>query len=620
MHFKVTVSGKIYALIGLGFVGLLGVTWLDSRELDSSLVQQKNLELSHLGELALGIVKEEYAGFQHGSITEAEAQKRAVARVVAMRYGDDNYFFITDTAPRMISHPIKPELNGSDISNVKDADGKTFYAEMANVVRKDGSGYVGYNYPKPGFDQPQPKLSYVVGFAPWHWVIGNGVYINDLSAQRWASIEHALLAAGLVLLVTLVVSMLVARSITGPLRQITLTMGRLAQGDLSVETPEPARSDEIGDIMTALVVFKAAGLEVERMRAEQLDAERRQAQEKLEAVQDMAATVERETSAAVGEVSVSTERMAANATRMSDSAVLLAENSGSVVASAEQALANSRTLASAANQLSASIAEIVSQVTSSRTLTVDAVAASSRAQTTIAKLSEAAGKVGTVTSLISEIASQTNLLALNATIEAARAGEAGRGFAVVASEVKSLAEQTAKATSEIALQISEIQQATQESVDSISAIGEVIRNVESNASAIAASVERQSAVTLEISQTVEQSSSASREVASQIVSVSNEAVETGRRATEIRDGANEIAGKVDGLRTILVRVVRTSTSDADRRKSARTDIERRGTLEVGGVRHPVLIRNLSKGGALIDEVIAGALVNAPVVLGIDGYP
>jgi phage host-nuclease inhibitor protein Gam len=223
-----------------------------------------------------------------------------------------------------------------------------------------------------------------------------------------------------------------------------------------------------------------------------------------------------------------------------------------------------------------------------------------------------------VTNLISEIASQTNLLALNATIEAARAGEAGRGFAVVASEVKSLAEQTAKATSEIAQQITEIQEATRESVTSISAIGDVIRSVESFSSKIAAAMEKQSAVTLEISRTVGESSQAAREVATQIVNVSTEAVETGRRATEIRDGSAEIAGKVDALRSTLVRVVRTSTADVDRRISLRKEIDRHGTVETGGVSHKVTVRNLSEGGGMIVDAMPDVRVGATVNFRIDG--
>ena len=107
-------------------------------------------------------------------------------------------------------------------------------------------------------------------------------------------------------------------------------------------------------------------------------------------------------------------------------------------------------------------------------------------------------------------------------------------------------------------------------------------------------------------------------MASQIVNVSNEAIETGRRAAEIRDGSAEIASKVDDLRETLVRVVRTSTADVDRRTSMRADVERRGTIEAGGRSHKVVIRNLSEGGAMIVDAVPGAGVGNPVVLKVDG--
>jgi methyl-accepting chemotaxis protein len=438
------------------------------------------------------------------------------------------------------------------------------------------------------------------------------------AATRSAIRTWMLIAFGLAVIVVSSASWLMGRSISKALSGMVRAMTQLAARDFKVAVPGLGRGDEIGEMAGALEVFKVNMVEAERLRAEQVATEQSQLQGKLEAVKDMAAAVERETIAAVSGVSSDTGRMAGNAVRLSDSAALLGKNSSSVAAAAEQALANSRTLATAASQLSVSIAEIASQVNSSRALTIEAVSASSKAQATIGKLSEAAGKVGTVTSLINEIASQTNLLALNATIEAARAGEAGRGFAVVASEVKSLAEQTAKATSEIAQQITEIQQATQDSVASISAIGQVIGNVEANASTIATAIERQSKVTLEISQTVEESSVAAREVATQIVNVSNEAIETGKRAVEIREGTAEIAGKVEGLRTTLVRVVRTSTAEADRRTSARVDLDRQATIEIGGMIHKVAVRNLSEGGALIGTAIPNASVGTPVSVTIDG--
>jgi len=433
---------------------------------------------------------------------------------------------------------------------------------------------------------------------------------RDYATALWSSFAVlciSLLVGGLMALRTI-------RAITRPAIQLNAVMNEIAQGRNNTRVTVE-RDDELGTALRNIQAMQSKlGFETEERR----DRARTADEEKTRALNDMADTVEREAVAAVGAISGQMERMASNAARMNDSAATVGSNSGSVAAAAEQALANAQTLTHAASQLNTSITEIAGQIDSSRTLTIEAVSTTGKAQATIGKLSEAAGKVGAVTSLISEIASQTNLLALNATIEAARAGVAGRGFAVVASEVKSLAEQTAKATSEIAQQINEIQEATRESVTSISAIGAVIRNVETVSSQIAVAMEQQSTVTNDISRTVEESAQAAREVATQIVNVSNEAAETGRRAAEIRDGSAEIAGKVDDLRATLVRVVRTSTDDVNRRTAKRVDVNRQGTVEIGGVAHRVLVRNLSESGAVLIEAIPGVTVNSTAVVTVEG--
>jgi methyl-accepting chemotaxis protein len=423
----------------------------------------------------------------------------------------------------------------------------------------------------------------------------------------------ALAAMGLLVTATLTL----ARRLSSALVAMTSVLTALGEGNFDVPFPGLDRTDELGDLARAIAQFKLKA--AEKGRAGAALEQQRHALAKTDALKQMAATVERETNVAVGAVAHGTERMAGSARLMSDSALMLEQNSGTVAVAAEQALANAQTVAEASAQMASSIAEIASQVTSSRALTLRAVTASGEAQSTIAKLSDAATKVGTVTSLINEIAGQTNLLALNATIEAARAGEAGRGFAVVASEVKSLAQQTAKATDEIAQQINEIQESTRASVTSISAIGEVIRSVESVSAVIASAVEEQSAVTSEISRTIEQTSQAAREVAEQIASVSRDAAETGRRASEIRDGSAEIASKVDDLRATLVRVIRTSTSGVDRRASSRIPIDRQGTLTVNGQRSMLTVRDLSTGGAMLEGAVGSLPINGSARLSIDGY-
>ncbi len=545
---KLTVGRKIYALISLSFVGLLGIAALDSRELASSLHQQKQIELKHLGELALGIVKEEHAAAQKGEIAAADAQKRAMARLAGLRYGSNDYFWINDMLPRMVMHPIKPEMVGNDLSNYKDPNGRLLFVDFVEAVKKDGAGFVAYEWPKPGFDKPQPKLSYVVGFAPWNWVIGTGVYIDDLKAQTWISTQRSLIFAGLILLFTLAVSIFVARRITAPLQRMTVTMNDLASGNLDVEVPGIGRGDEVGEMAKAVEVFKSNAISRQALEGEQREAETRVVASRKADMNRMANDFEAAVGQIVEAVSSASTQLELSAGTLTSTAERAEELATTVAAASEEASTNVQSVASATEEMSSSVNEISRQVQQSARMANEAVDQARTTNDRVSELSKAASRIGDVVELINTIAGQTNLLALNATIEAARAGEAGRGFAVVASEVKALAEQTAKATGEIGQQISGIQAATQQSVDAIREISGTIERLSEISSTIAAAVEEQGAATQEISRNVQQAAQGTQQVSSNIADVQRGATETGSASSQVLSAAQSLSGDSNRLK------------------------------------------------------------------------
>ncbi|MBK5958796.1 chemotaxis protein [Rhodoplanes elegans] len=554
---RFTISRKIFSLIGLGFLGLIGIATLDATELAASLKRQKQLELEHLADLATSIIKEEHAAARNGSISAADAQARAKMRVGALRYAGSEYFFITDMQNRMIMHPVDEKIVGKDLSELKDPNGIRIVAQLTREVARDGSGFVAYSWPKPGSDKPQPKLSYAAGFAPWNWVVVTGVYIDDLDAQIWAATRQSLLAALLVLVLTLAASAFMARRITKPLHAMTAAMKTLASGKLDVEIPCTTCRDEIGEMAETVEVFKTNAIARQRLEAEQKEAELRAAVQRTADMNRLADQFE----GAVGDIiktvtsaSTELEATATTLTRTADSTQQLATT---VSAASEEASTNVQAVASATHEMTSSVHEISRQVQSSSQIAAEAVRQAERTDARVNELSQAANRIGDVLNLISAIAGQTNLLALNATIEAARAGEAGKGFAVVAQEVKALAAQTAKATEEIAGQITAMQSATQESVTAIKEIGGTIGQIAEIASAIAAAVEEQEAATAEISRNIQHASSGTTEVSANITAVSRGAEETGAASGEVLAAAGQLASESSRLKSEVDRFMAT---------------------------------------------------------------
>lgn len=348
--------------------------------------------------------------------------------------------------------------------------------------------------------------------------------------------------------VAIVIAILITRSITRPLQNMTGIMGQLANGETSVEVTGQSRGDEIKKIAVAVKVFKEGLIrEFELAEAQRLETSAKE--ERANTIERLVREFDSAIGVTLGDAGTAATSLQATEGSLSETATRTNELTSAVAAASEQAAGNVQTVAAAAEELSSSINEISRQVGQSSQVASGAVEEAHRTHEAVQGLVEAAQKIGDVVALITDIAAQTNLLALNATIEAARAGEAGKGFAVVASEVKSLATQTASATDEIGGQIAAIQQATSDAASAIEGIGETVGTINEFSTGIAAAVEEQDAATREIARNVEEAAAGKQEVSSNISGVTQGASETGEAARDVDTGAVRLSEQFDDLRS-----------------------------------------------------------------------
>ena len=402
-----------------------------------------------------------------------------------------------------------------------------------------------------------------------------------------SKISIGLMAAAIVIAV--VFTWLILKSITGPIAMLNSVMGRLAEGDSKIDVMGTDCGDEVGEMAKTVQVFKDNMIKNEELVAEQKRAEKetrkreegeRQREEarqederkreqeivaaqatRAEHIDDLNTNFDDSVGNILGSVTTALTEMRNTAEFMSKTASEGIQKTTAVAVASEEASANVQTVASAAEELSASINEISRQVADSSSISKQAAAEAIRADEMVQGLAMAAEKIGEVVGLISDIAEQTNLLALNATIEAARAGDAGKGFAVVASEVKNLASQTATATDEISSQIGGIQSATTETVTAIQSIIKVIEEINSISTGISVAVEQQTSATQEIARNVEQAASGTQEVNSNIAGVSEAASQPGTAAgsvLESADGANEQAASLRSLVEVYLEEIKAA--------------------------------------------------------------
>ncbi|MBO1752258.1 methyl-accepting chemotaxis protein [Actinotalea sp. BY-33] len=515
-----SIAHRLVAIVAVFAVGLVGLVVIASTQVYDRIMAERQDATRQVVETALGVITYFGAEEQAGRMTQAQAQQAAMAAVNGMRYSGEEYFWINDMGPTMIMHPTKPELDGEDLSTNADPDGTLLFMEFVEVVETEGSGFVAYQWPKPGADAPQPKISYVAGYEPWGWVLGSGIYVDDVVGVAMGDVLQVALSGLGILVLVGGLSYVVGRSIVVPLGQAT---DLLASGDVATRLPEGTGRTEL-----------------ERLAVT------------LNGTLDRSADVAADVASAVAELDRSASRLVESSDQIAAAAHGTAEQTTSVAGTAAEVSTGIDTVAAGTHQMGASIGEIAQNANAVAKIAAEAVAAAEATNRTVGALGESSAEIGSVVKVITSIAEQTNLLALNATIEAARAGDAGKGFAVVAGEVKDLAQETARATGDISSQVESIQAAVLRSAEEIALISEIVGRINDYQATIAGAVEEQTATTSAMAQSIAQVADGGRAISLTLEGVGESTRRTTGEIDDIRAAARELAQTAGRLRAAVV--------------------------------------------------------------------
>ena len=412
---RMSLNRKLWLALALVWLGLLGVGLWSAVETRSTMLAERKAGMVNLVDAAQGIVNGYYALSQSGKLSEADAQREALARLATMRYGESGYLFVMDSKPVVLMHPTLPQMTGKPVGDFKDPDGKLLYVAIVDAAKASGRGFAAYRGRLPHSETAVPKISYVVRFAPWDWNITSGVFIKDIDTVYYETLlghlAVVLVIGALISLAMVLIIRNVRASLGGEPDQAARLAASIAQGDLT----------QVVDVRPHDKTSMMAAMHEMQNRLQRTIGEIRRSAESI-------ASATQQIAAGNGDLSQRTEQQAAS---LQETAASMEELTATVKQNADNARQASG-LAHNASEIATRGNDVVSRVIG-----------------TMGEINDSSRQIADIIGVIEGIAFQTNILALNAAVEAARAGEQGRGFAVVAGEVRSLAQRSGTAAKEI---------------------------------------------------------------------------------------------------------------------------------------------------------------------------
>ncbi|WNO07534.1 methyl-accepting chemotaxis protein [Teredinibacter sp. KSP-S5-2] len=534
---KVSINMRLWLVLVLVMFGFILITVISLAQIKSEIMMEKESQVKKLVETAYSAVLDWNERYQAGEISREQAMQGAKTAIKNLRYDGNNYFFIIDMVPKMVMHPFKPELDGSDLSRFADPHGVLLFSDMVSVARKSGQGMVPYSWPKGGNEKPVPKVSFVKSFDEWGWIIGSGIYIDDVDAIFWKNVM-TLASTNLILLLAFVSGLfMMTKSVLSPLNDTTEALTDIAEGegDLTVRLSELG-SDEITKLSQAFNVFTS---KIQKIISEVGDVAKTLSNES-----DLLASAAARNSDHIQEQEMQTHQVA---TAMNEMAATVNE----IAQGAEKAAQ----AAKETDHETAAGQEVVNETVKAINTLAEEV---SHAANVIDTLNSNTEKIGSVLDVIRGIAEQTNLLALNAAIEAARAGEQGRGFAVVADEVRTLAARTQESTQEINQMIEDLQQGAAEAVkvmqtgrDSAQQTVELASKARVSLENIASSVATISDMNMQIASAAEEQTATAREIDMNVVQISQLSQQSAQDTEKTAKSAHDLVAVSDSLNNMV---------------------------------------------------------------------